>query len=132
MIRVVAGAILSHGRVLIARRRDDRLRGGLWEFPGGKVKRDEEDTHALARELSEELDVLVYVEDVIARVEHAYPELTIELTLYRCRIRAGGPRPVEHAELKWVARDELQDVAFDEADARCVAEILRRDDALPG
>lgn len=124
MIEVVAGVLVSHGRLLVAKRRDGGSRGGVWEFPGGKVEPGESHAHALSREMSEELDVLVYVEDEVACVEHTYEDCSIRLTMYRCRVRAGGPRPIEHAELKWVGVGELSAIDFDAADARCVEAVV--------
>lgn len=57
----VAAAVIrgSDGRVLIARRPEDKHQGGLWEFPGGKVEDGEPVRAALARELEEELGIRV-------------------------------------------------------------------------
>lgn len=123
MIRVVAGAIISHGRVLAAMRPQHAARGGVWEFPGGKVEAGESDAHALARELSEELETLTYVSDRLGEVVHGYDDVTIDLVLYRCRIRAGGPRAVEHEDLRWLAPDELDGIAWADADAKLVGAV---------
>ena len=37
LIRVVGAVVLRDGRVFMAQRPLDKERGGLWEFPGGKV-----------------------------------------------------------------------------------------------
>lgn len=115
---------MSHGRVLAAMRPQHAARGGVWEFPGGKVEAGETDPHALARELSEELDTLVYVGERLGDVVHSYDDVTIELVLYRCAIRAGGPRAVEHDDLRWLAADELGEVEWAAADAALV-EVVR-------
>lgn len=67
IVDVVAGVVLSSaGRFLLARRPKGKAYSGYWEFPGGKVEKDESLTDALARELHEELGIVV---------THAYPWL---------------------------------------------------------
>ena len=57
LIRVVAAVISRNDRYLITQRRPTAVLPGLWEFPGGKVERGEDDKHALRRELQERLGV---------------------------------------------------------------------------
>ena len=52
---VVAGILQREGAILICRRRADQPHALKWEFPGGKVERDETPIAALQRELQEEL-----------------------------------------------------------------------------
>jgi 8-oxo-dGTP diphosphatase len=116
VIRVVAAAILHEGRVLVARRAPHEKRGGLWEFPGGKVEPGESDEKALAREIREELGVTVAVHERLAETAHAYPDVSILLVAYRATILAGTPRPHEHAEVRWVGQGELEGLAWAPAD----------------
>lgn len=59
---VVAGLVgAPDGRVLITRRTGPPALAGLWEFPGGKIERDEEPAAALIRELDEELALPIQV-----------------------------------------------------------------------
>lgn len=38
MIKVAAAVIVSDGKILAAKRKNERLGGGFWEFPGGKLE----------------------------------------------------------------------------------------------
>ncbi len=59
-ITVVAAIIYnSENRVLITQRPEGFHLAGLWEFPGGKVRSDEDFSTALRRELHEELGLKV-------------------------------------------------------------------------
>src|SRR5205814_10486769 len=90
---------------------------GLWEFPGGKVEPGEGERAALARELREELGVRVQVGELYARLEHIYPDLQVELALYRARLHElEDPRPLTAEELRWVPRRALPGLPFCEAD----------------
>ncbi len=70
--------MIKQGRLLITRRRPDGLLGGLWEFPGGKVKKNETATDACVREIREETGLTVQVSDFLTRIRHAYTHFKIE------------------------------------------------------
>jgi mutator protein MutT len=117
-VLVVAAVIERDGEVLVARRREAGERAGLWEFPGGKVEPGEGERAALARELREELGVRVQVGELYARVDHIYPDLQVELALYRARLHENEePRALTAEELRWVPRRALPGLPFCEADA---------------
>jgi 8-oxo-dGTP diphosphatase len=116
-VLVVAGVIERGDKVLVSLRRPKGERASLWEFPGGKVEPGEGERAALARELREELGVRVQVGEEYARVEHIYPDLQVELALYRCVLHAGEePRPLACEQVEWVARRDLPGLPFCEAD----------------
>ncbi|HEX7489301.1 MAG TPA: NUDIX domain-containing protein, partial [Anaeromyxobacteraceae bacterium] len=69
-VRVVAAVVRRGASILISRRRDDAERGGLWEFPGGKVEAGEAEPDALRREIREELGCGVEVGRLVLRHSH--------------------------------------------------------------
>ena len=71
MLEVVAALMERDGRFLACRRAPEKARGGMWEFPGGKVEPGETRGQALARELCEELGVQAEVGGEAAQVVHA-------------------------------------------------------------
>ncbi|MGH6878912.1 MAG: (deoxy)nucleoside triphosphate pyrophosphohydrolase, partial [Rhizomicrobium sp.] len=105
LLLVAACALIdADGRVLIARRPTSKAMAGLWEFPGGKMERQERPEQALIRELREELGIEVK-EDCLAPftfASHAYPEFHLLMPLYVCRKWEGQPCAHEHQALKWV------------------------------
>jgi A/G-specific adenine glycosylase len=129
---VVAGVIEKDGRVLIGRRPDHGLLGGLWEFPGGKRESGETDEAALIREIREELELEVSVGARLAVVEHAYSHFAITLRLYRCRFRRGRVRRRYHTAVKWIRPSSLPRYAFPAANARCLEQISLRTDGRTG
>jgi 8-oxo-dGTP diphosphatase len=116
-VRVVAALIERGGLLLIARRKDKGARAGLWEFPGGKVEQGEGDATALLRELREELGVEARIGPLYARVEHRYPEVLVDLVLYRATLVQGSePRALSAQEVRWARREDLLTLPFCEAD----------------
>ncbi len=124
-IDVVAGVIRRNSLILITQRRTGDTLGGYWEFPGGKVERDEDLPTALRRELLEELGVEVEVGSELQRVVHPYPDRDVRLYFFEATLLRGEPRPIEAADLRWVRPSELLDYQFPEAD-RPLIEMLRK------
>jgi mutator protein MutT len=111
---VVAALIERDGRFLICRRPLDKHHGGLWEFPGGKVKPGESPADALGRELSEELTL--HLLDMAPAVFAATDaDAGVEVKFYPAVVE-GDPRTVEHTELAWVPEAELIDYALPPSD----------------
>ena len=117
-LRVVAAALFDlHGRVLIAQRPEGKHMAGWWECPGGKVGAGESDAQALVRELREELGVEVRTGDEVARLQHDYPDRTIDLVLIRATLLDGAPRGLDGQALKWVDCQSLGNERLLPADA---------------
>ena len=123
-IDVAAGLIFRGGKLLITQRFAKAHLGGLWEFPGGKREPDESFEACLARELLEELGVEISVGDLVASLTHVYPEKTVHLRFYRCRLLRHEPRPLGCAGCRWVTLLELEEYTFPAADARLL-DLLR-------
>jgi A/G-specific adenine glycosylase len=104
---VTAAVIQRDGQVLIARRPEDGLLGGLWEFPGGKQQEGEDLPACLRREIREELGVEVQVAEELGIYRHAYTHFRVTLHAFRCRLTAGEPRPIQPSDLRWVSPAEL-------------------------
>ncbi len=123
VIEVSAGLIFHSSKLLITQRYADSHLGGLWEFPGGKREPGECFVQCLARELREELGVEVSVGKLFDEITHAYPEKTVQLQFFLCRLIAGEPQPLGCAAVRWVGRDELGRFAFPAADAQLIARL---------
>jgi 8-oxo-dGTP diphosphatase len=129
-VLVVAAVIEREGEVLVSLRRPKGERASLWEFPGGKVEPGEGERAALFRELREELGVRAHVGEEYARLEHEYPDLVVELALYRCALHAGEePEALSAQEVRWVARRDLPALPFCEADVPVLSLLAEEDQA---
>ena len=78
---------------------------------------------ALIRECREELDITVSVGEVFMEVTHAYPDLTVHLTLFHAAIAQGTPKRLEHNDLRWITVGEMDQLAFCPADREILAAL---------
>lgn len=122
VVRVVAAVICQNGKYLVCQRPAHKRHALLWEFPGGKCERGENDADALRRELKEELDVrllsagndLYSSRDDGSQFLIVFIETAIEGTI-RCS---------EHADFAWRTPTELAAIALAPSDRRFVEHVL--------
>ena len=121
--------------LLVARRHADAVRGGLWEFPGGKIEPGEAAEHAALREVEEEVgigrDALVAVPAALTVVEHLDPEVirekSIRLHAYIAEVKPdAAPRAIGASEVRWIKVCELGDFEWPKANAPINAAIAAR------
>ena len=124
LVEVVAALVQDEkGRYLITQRRKGSHLAGLWEFPGGKREADESLEEALGRELTEELSARFAVGQRVETVRWEYPERTIVIHFYRCRLESGAIEPREDQAMAWVAPERLSDFDFPPADRDLIARL---------
>jgi len=116
MIEVVAALIRRGDTFLACQRPAHKARGLQWEFLGGKVEPGETKEEALVRECREELGVTVRAGKALTEVTHAYPDLTVHLTLFEAVITEGEPQALEHNDIRWMTAQEAAEADFSPAD----------------
>lgn len=114
----------DQGQILIDRRRQEGLLGGLWEFPGGKIEPGETVEACIRREIQEELAIDVEVGDRLITIDHAYSHFRVTLNVHHCRHLSGEPQPLECDEIRWVSLEEIHEFPFPKANERII-EALR-------
>lgn len=127
LVHVAVAVIVRGNEVLIARRSDDVHQGGLWEFPGGKVEKNETVQHALKRELKEELDIEVDLDGGISpliSIRHDYGDKAVLLDVWVVSRFAGSAIGAEGQPIKWAKRENLKDFAFPEANKPIISAIF--------
>lgn len=123
---VVAAALIdAAGLVLLQKRRPGRAMAGLWEFPGGKVERNELPEDALIRELAEELGVSIDAASLtpVAFASAPLGDRHMILLLYLCRAWRGDPHALDAAALRWVRPADMRGLAMPPADAPLVLSL---------
>ncbi len=88
---------------------------GKWEFPGGKVEPGESPADALAREIFEELGLVIDVGELLGTGDAQADEQRLRLDVYAGAIRAGALTLREHSRVAWATAADLP--AFDWAEA---------------
>ncbi|HPW40926.1 MAG TPA: 8-oxo-dGTP diphosphatase MutT [Bacillota bacterium] len=124
MYIVTAAAIIRDGKVLIAQRQQGSHMEYKWEFPGGKLEPDETPEECIIREIKEEMDIDIEVDDIYKVVKFKYEEKDILLLCYLCRIIKGDGRAIECNDFKWVTKDELPGFDFVPADLPIVEKLI--------
>jgi 8-oxo-dGTP diphosphatase len=113
---VVAAVVEERGSFLLTRRQAGTHLEGCWEFPGGKQHEGETLEEALTRELREELAVRPSHPRHVFEIAHQYPDRIVRLHFFRCRLE-GTPRAVLGQEIRWVSREDLDELELPPADA---------------
>ena len=122
---IAVGVVFKEGRVLITRRKAEGLLGGLWEFPGGKIKDEEKAEQACVREIREETNLSVAVDFHLSRVKHAYTHFKIVMDVFCCAYVSGRVKlkgPVDH---RWIKIDDLAAYPFPKANHKFFPELKK-------
>ena len=121
-INVVAAVIRDEDKVLATARGYGEYKG-WWEFPGGKIESGETSKEALIREIQEELDIHIEIDEYITTVEYDYPQFHLSMQCYFCNILSGNLKLKEAESSRWLSKEQLYSVKWLPADAKIVKYI---------
>ena len=120
-MNVVAAIIKKNNFYLIVQRNKSKHLGLKWEFPGGKVNINEGFEDALKREIKEELDILINVNQKIAEENYTDQNIDIILHYYLCVQKSGTIKLNEHEDLAWVSKSNFYKYDFAEGDEKILS-----------
>ncbi len=124
---VVVGIIYKEDRILIDKRKPQGLLGGLWEFPGGKVRTGESLEAALRREVREELAIRIRVRRPLTIVDHTYSHFHVRIHAFECTHVSGRPQCITCDDVKWVRLRDLGRYAFPAANNKIIRTLRSPD-----
>lgn len=121
-VKVVAAIIRNQDKIFATQRGYGEFKDG-WEFPGGKVEEGETPADALVREIQEELDTTISVNEKIACIEYDYSTFHLSMECFWAEIISGDLVLKEHEAARWLSVEELDTVAWLPADLELVEKI---------
>ena len=119
--KVVAAIIKKNNLFLIVQRNRSKHLGLKWEFPGGKVLSNETSTDALIREIKEELNVTINVQEKIAEEKYKDDKIDIVLHYFLCKLQNGRMELNEHENFAWVKKKDFNKYDFAEGDGNILS-----------
>ena len=118
---VVAAIIKKNNRYLIVQRNKNKHLGLKWEFPGGKVNSNESFKEALIREIREELNITISVQDKIAQETYKDHKIDIHLFYFLCTQLSYTIELREHEKMDWVEKKDFGKYDFAEGDGNILS-----------
>lgn len=121
----VVGAIIENDQqeILCALRGPEMTLPNYWEFPGGKIEKGESKEEALKREIKEELGCVIEVFEHIEDTTYEYEKVIVRLETFMAKVISGIPVVSEHAEIKWVSKEDLQSLNWAPADIPAIEKL---------
>lgn len=125
LIKVV-GAIIENeqNEILCALRSTKMTLPNLWEFPGGKIEKEESISDAIVREIKEELKCHIQFISEFNDNTHEYDTFIVNLITVKCKIISGTPVATEHDKLLWMDRKNLASLKWAPADIPAVRLLI--------
>ncbi len=124
-IHVVCGVIKKHNEVLICQRNNKGVTALKYEFPGGKIEKNETNEQALIREIKEELSIDIVVDNFLQKIIHEYDSIIVHLYAYLCHIENGDIILNEHIDYKWVNSKSIYDYDFGAGDEPIIETVSK-------
>lgn len=99
----------------------------LWEFPGGKLEPNETLPECIKREILEEINIEIEVEEFFEQVIYPYaPDFQVELNAYLCKWLNGEAQAIGCQAVQWISLDEFVNFDFAPADVPIVAKLTKK------
>ncbi len=126
----VSAVILSNdaGEILLAQRPKGKAFAGFWEFPGGKIEKNEKSEDALIRELKEELDITINKKNIrpLTFTTYEYDEIYLIMLAFSCNKWSGKILPLEKQQIKWIKINDIKNYKMPPADIPILDLLLEK------
>lgn len=124
-ITVAAGVIVrKDGKILLAQRRKGSHKELLWEFPGGKLEKNETIEECLVREIDEELGLNIVVKDLIKQLPFEYETKIVDLHIFFATCSKPETMKMNaHEKIEWIFPKDLNKFELVPADELAIPSI---------
>jgi 8-oxo-dGTP diphosphatase len=100
--------------------------GRRWEFPGGKVDKDESDQEALAREYLEEFGIAITVGDFLGSAAFEHRGIERQVRAYRVFFSTEGIALMAHSQWRWASLEEIEELDFVDSDRKLLPALKEK------
>lgn len=125
MIDVTCAIIIDENKILVTQRSEKMSLPLKWEFPGGKIEKNETAEICILREIKEELNLEIEIISRIASKKFDYPSFSINLIPFISKYLSGTINLNEHKDYKWLTKEELILLDWAPADIPILHEFLK-------
>ena len=125
--KVVAAIIVNNNKILCVQRDINKYEyiSNKYEFPGGKVELGESTVDALKREIKEELQISISIQEEFLTVHHQYPDFELTMHSFICQTNDNSLTLTEHINYQWLYKHELNSLDWAAADIPIVEELMK-------
>lgn len=127
MVEVSAGIIKCNNKILCVQKGLAKYQylSDKWEFPGGKVEKNETPKDTIIRELTEELKTDISAQTIqhLCDTEYDYPDFHLLMHSFLIFSDNISFTLTEHKSFKWCTVEELRNLDWTEADKVVVKAI---------
>ncbi|MFT8352702.1 8-oxo-dGTP diphosphatase MutT [Clostridium saccharoperbutylacetonicum] len=125
-IEVVA-AIIKHDNEIFTTRRSYGEFENMWEFPGGKMEAGETREEALIREIKEELELSININEYLTTIDYDYSTFHLTMHCFICTINGGKLHLNAHNDAKWMSMEDLDNLNWVPADILVVEKLKEKE-----
>lgn len=122
-VHCAVGILHRDRQVLLSQRQSQKMEGGAWEFPGGKIESMETPYQALVRELEEEVGVKVETADHLMRLTHDYELYVVTLEIFLVSKFTGSPFGKENQAIQWASLPALENLYIPTPNLQIIARL---------
>ena len=122
---MAVGVVFKKDKVLIVRRPEEKMLGGLWEFPGGRLQAKEKAEYACTRIIAEKVNLNVAIESKLSRIQHAYTHFKITADIFICTLVSGRVRRNGPTDHQWVSLTALERYPFPGSNHKFISKLIK-------
>jgi A/G-specific adenine glycosylase len=122
----VAAVIQKDNRFLLTQRKTNGFLGGLWEFPGGKIMKNEPHQEACLRHIHEQLQINIQIQQHVAQIKHTYTHFKQLMDAFLCQYHSGSVNLNGPIDFKWINWTDINQLAMPKSNLKLLKSIEKQ------